>query len=122
MKSIFDNLVEISNFIVPLEIDGNMIPRHQDTIVMTLHNNLVFYNSYTENKKQIKRVVSYGLHAQKVVQSIDIEDLEHECTFAEITRIVESDDGNYYFLGYDDGLVQALSAVDLSKKFEFRLG
>ena len=31
-----------------------------------------------------------------------------------VTRLVLSEDKRYYFIGYEDGLVQAISTVDLS--------
>jgi len=88
MEQIFKSLTEMANYIVPFELEGSLIPAHQDTIIMTLHNNLVFYNAYKDNKKVVKRIVSYGLHAKKVVQSIDIENLDHGGFEPEITCIV----------------------------------
>ena len=39
-----------------------------------------------------------------------------------VTRLIISDCGEQFFLGYEDGLVQAISSIDLSFQFSLRKG
>jgi len=53
---------------------------------------------------------------KKEVQAIYTEDKDNDDCLepSEVTRLVLSECGIYFYLGYKDGLVQAISSVDLS--------
>ena len=68
-------------------------------------------------------ICCYGLFAHKLVQKIKVSDLHADGSNSinpnesfsqvKVTRLVLSQDNKSYFIGYEDGLVQEISAIDL---------
>ena len=94
-------------------------PSNKESVCLTAHNNLMYY----DDDEGDAVICCYGLFAHKLVQKIKVSDLHADGSNSinpnesfsqvKVTRLVLSQDNKSYFIGYEDGLVQEISAIDL---------
>ena len=104
IKNVFDTIVTMGEGFTNQTLKGDFKPTHLMTTCMTVDNNLAFYDEPSNN------LVIYGLLANKIVQKKSIYDIRDG---GSLTRLVVSQDGQAYLLGFDDGAVMRLNTVNL---------